>query len=369
MLVAETLANIDMPLVMKSIVIPLGVPAAVIIVALLFGIYLNRRIKNYINAHYTISAEDSFIFILLKGMQGLPVLFSLMFGLYVLIDILPLPATIDHILYCVLLTIVVFAIARLIARSLNALVEIKTQKLGRSTTSTTLLSNSITFVVYIIFGLTLLTHYGISITPLITALGIGSMAIAFGLQETLANLFAGVHLILSKQIRIDDYIKLASGEEGRVIDISWRFTTILSINGNAIIIPNQKIASTIITNYNMPKQELSITIEMGISYESDLDRVEASILDVARNVTAKLEGDTPTTPPALYFTKFGDFSIDLKVILHPSKFSNQNPLRHLFIKEVISRCRQEGINIPYPIRTVINTSQKEFEESNLSRRD
>lgn len=352
-MVYEALSKIDFHQLFNAVIVPIGMPAAIIIVALLFGIWINRKIKNYVASHISLSENDHIKAILLKSMQGLPIILSLMFALYILIDILPLPDKINHILYCILLTIVVFTIARLISRSINSLIEIKTSSLGYATSSTTLLSTSINAVIYVIFGLTLLSHYGISITPLITALGIGSMAIAFGLQETIANLFSGLHLLISKQIRIGDYIKLASGEEGRISDISWRFTTVISATGNAIIIPNQKIASSILTNYNMPVQELAVIVPIGVSYDSDLQKVEQITIEVARQVTEKIDGEVPAEPSVRFHT-LADSSINFNVVLHTSHFSNQLLLKHEFIKAIIERFRQENINIPYPVRTIIH---------------
>ena len=353
-MVAKLFSDIDLMTLMKEFVFPFGIPLLIIVVALFVGVWANRRIKEYLVNHYDVSSEDSFRYILFNGMQGLPVVMALLCALYILIDIIPLPKNVDHILYCLLLTVALFAVARLVSRCLNALIDIKTKKLGQSVSSTTLLSSIVNAMIYIVFGLTLLSHYGISITPLITALGVGSMAIAFGLQETMANLFAGMHLVISKQVRLNDFVKLASGEEGRVGDISWRFTTIISAAGNAIIIPNNKMASSIITNYNMPVTELTVIVPVGVSYDSDLDKVEQVALEVAKKVTRELEGDVVTTPPAVFYQSFGDFSINFNVVLHPSQFANQLPLRHRFIKEMLVRCREEGIEIPYPIHTVIN---------------
>ena len=75
--------------------------------------------------------------------------------------------------------------------------------------------------------------------PVLTALGAGGLASALALQDTLANLFSGITTIFSKQVRMGDYIKLASGEAGRVVDMNWRNTTIRTATGNMIIVPNR----------------------------------------------------------------------------------------------------------------------------------
>ena len=181
------------------------------------------------------------------------------------------------------------------------------------------------------------------------------MAVALGLQETLANIFSGLHLILSKQLRLGDYIRLSSGEEGRVTDITWRFTTLLGGSGNVIVVPNQKIASAILTNFSMPKQALSISVPVGVSYDSDLEQVERVTLEVAREVMERVDHKLDQEP-AVRFHTFADSSINFNVILHSSEFANQFLLKHEFIKALTKRYRQEGIEIPFPVRTIIQES-------------
>jgi small-conductance mechanosensitive channel len=98
-------------------------------------------------------------------------------------------------------------------------------------------------VVFAVGILTILETLGIPIIPLFTALGIGGLAVALGLQDTLSNLFAGIQVIAAKQIRPGDYVKLELGEEGYVTDITWRYTTIRSSPNNRIIVPNAKVSS------------------------------------------------------------------------------------------------------------------------------
>ena len=97
-------------------------------------------------------------------------------------------------------------------------------------------------------GLMLLRHFDISIAPILTALGVGGLAVALALQDTLANLFAGVHILMEEPIMLGDFIRLSSGEEGVVRDIGWRTTRIQTGGNNMIVIPNTKITSGILTN-------------------------------------------------------------------------------------------------------------------------
>ena len=185
-------------------------------------------------------------------------------------------------------------------------------------------------------------------------MGVGGMAVALALQETLANIFSGLHLILSKQLRIGDYIMLSTGETGRVTDITWRFTTIVPVGeSNMVVIPNQKIASATITNYSMPRRNVIISIPIGVAYDSDLEQVEQVTIQVADEVLEDVD-HAITKQPFVRFTAFGESSIDFNVFIQSSNFDNQALIKHEFIKRLTKKYRELGIDIPYPIRTVLH---------------
>ncbi|MBW2653184.1 MAG: mechanosensitive ion channel family protein [Deltaproteobacteria bacterium] len=212
---------------------------------------------------------------------------------------------------------------------------------------------SLTKIVIVSIGfLIILQTYGISITPILTAFGIGGLAVALALQDTLSNLFSGIQIILSKQVKTGDYIKLESGEEGYVMDITWRNTTIRMLPNNIVIIPNSKLASIIITNFCLPAKEMSLLIQVGVSYDSDLEKVEKVTIDVAREVMKTLAGGVTEFDPFIRYHTFDDFSINFTVILRAREFVDQYLLKHEFVKRLHERYNKEGIEIPFPIRTV-----------------
>ncbi len=326
------------------------VPACILAAALAAGILLNNLVNRRINNHMNL-ADDSPQYVLIHALRGLPLAWCMGVGLYWIINSIDISPSLARLCSYILFTIIIFTITRVIARTLSGLIDLHTQKSSTNMPKTSLLNNIVNIVIYAMGILVILQYYGISIAPIITALGVGGMAVALGLQETLANIFSGLHLILSKQVRIDDYIKLGVGEEGRVTDITWRFTTILSGSGNVIVVPNQKIASAILTNYSMPAQELTISIPVGVSYDSDLDKVERVTLEVAKEVMQRIETKL-NSDPAVRFHTFAESSINFNVILHSSEFSNQFLLKHEFIKALTRRYREEGIEIPFPVRTI-----------------
>lgn len=330
------------------------IPVCILVVALSVGIMVNRMIKRRIMQHLTIE-EATWQYVFIHALQGVPISFCLVVGLYWIVNTIDIIAPLVRIFSYILFTVIILTITRVIARTVSGVVDMQIERSRQRMPKTTLLNAILNGIIYAMGILVVLQYYGISIAPILTALGVGGMAVALALQETLANIFSGLHLILSKQLRLGDYIRLSSGEEGRVTDITWRFTTIVPVgDGNMVVIPNQKIASSIITNYSMPRHDIVIKIPVGVAYDSDLQKVEDVTLEVARQVLTdlneKLDADRQ---PAVRFYNFGDSSIDFNVLLHSARFDDQFRLKHEFIKALTARFRQEGIEIPFPIRTVI----------------
>src|SRR5207245_808248 len=129
--------------------------------------------------------------------------------------------------------------------------------------------------------LVLLAALGIQITPILTALGVGGLAVALALQDTLSNLFAGAHLLADKPIRVGDYVKVADTVEGYVVDIGWRSTRVRMLQNMVVTIPNKRVAESIITNYDMPDPRLTLLIRVSVDYGSDVELVERLLVDEA----------------------------------------------------------------------------------------
>jgi small-conductance mechanosensitive channel len=207
-------------------------------------------------------------------------------------------------------------------------------------------------VVLAIGSLIILQSLDISITPILTALGVGGLAVALALQDTLANLFAGIHVIASRYVKGGDYVKLESGEEGWVKDINWRHTSILHEDEYLILVPNATLATAILTNYNRPAIPIELEIELGVSYDSDLEKVEKVTLDVARSVQRDVPGALEEHEPWVWYDTFADYSINFRIHLMVQDYMSQFPVRSEFVKRLHKRYAAEGIEIPFPVQTV-----------------
>jgi small-conductance mechanosensitive channel len=206
--------------------------------------------------------------------------------------------------------------------------------------------------VFLVGALITLATIGVSVAPLLTALGVGGLAVGLALQDTLANLFAGFHLLVSRQVRPGDFVKLATGEEGYVEDVTWRYTTIRRLPNDLIIVPNAQLASAVTTNYSLPSSEQGILVEAAVAYEEDLNRVERVALEVARDVLRSVSGGVEGFVPLVRFHTFGDNGIGFTVVLRGKHITDQYLLRHEFVKLLHKRFVLEGITIPYPQRTI-----------------
>jgi small-conductance mechanosensitive channel len=202
--------------------------------------------------------------------------------------------------------------------------------------------------------LVILNGLGLSITPMLTALGVGGLAVALALQEPLANFFAGLFITLAGQIRVGDYVKLDSGQEGYVVDFSWRSTRLRMLANNLIVVPNAKLAQAIVVNHHLPSQDLAVLVEVGVDYASDLSHVERVVVDVGREVMRDVAGAVPEFKPFIRYHTFGDSSINFTVILRAKEFVHQYVIKHEFVKRLHTRFNDEGIVIPFPIRTIAN---------------
>lgn len=194
---------------------------------------------------------------------------------------------------------------------------------------------------------------GVDISPLLASGAIGGLAIALAAQDTFSNLFAGYFLIIDRPIRVGDFIRLESGEEGYVQEIGWRNTRILLLPNNLVVIPNSKVNQSIITNYYLPERQMSVHVWCGVSYDSDLERVETVTLEVARAIQSHVEGAVRDWEPILRWREFGDSAVRFLVILRVEEYTAQFAVQSEFIKALHRRFRREGIVIPFPMRTVV----------------
>lgn len=277
--------------------------------------------------------------------KGIPTLLGILIGLYVAMEILVIPPRPLLFLQQVFHSIVIMSLTLMVAHLGSGYLKHKLGKTSENFASTSILATTIDITVYAIGVLVLLESFGVSISPLITALGVGGLATALALQDTLANLFSGINILVSKQIKMGDFVKLSTGEEGHVVDMNWRNTTMKTRTENMTVIPNKKIASSIITNYAQPFAECSISIPLGVGYGSDLEQVEKVAVMVAKGILQETKGGVESFEPFIRYSNFAEVGINFNVIMRVKSVTDQDFIRHEFIKRIYKRYQEEKIII------------------------
>jgi small-conductance mechanosensitive channel len=282
------------------------------------------------------------------------------------INFLPIPAKILHltnrILWVTILCICLYCCSRILHLALDGW-------LAHRQVAVTM-REPIHFISNIVFAgfalMIVLDNLGVSLTAVWTTLGVGSVAVALALQDTLSNFFAGFYVHLDHPVHVGDYIKLDNGAEGYVSQLGWRSARIRNLGGNIIVVPNNKLASAIVTNFSLPDPSMSITIPVNVSYESDPSQVERVLSDEARRAVGSVPGLVTTDIPSVSFIPgFGDWAMQFGVNCKVTTFVDQYPVQHELRKRLLARLRSEGIRIPYPQRD-IHFRMEEADELQLS---
>jgi len=194
-----------------------------------------------------------------------------------------------------------------------------------------------------------LRHFNYDILSVVTALGIGSLAIGMAAKETLANMISGFTLMVDRPFRIGDRIQLASGQWGDVADIGLRTTKIKTVDNTLLIIPNSELCNTTIINLAFPDVRAKGRINVGISYDNDVERAKSLLVETALSVPEVLREPAPEA----FFVSFGDSALNVSLFFWVSEYGSVFATTDKINEQIIARFREEGITIPYPIRTVI----------------
>ena len=230
-------------------------------------------------------------------------------------------------------------------------------KTNKSLPSTGIFKGLTNFAIFSLGILFILQSFGISITPLITALGVGGLAVSLALKDTLSDLFGGINILLSKTMQEGDYVQLDNGYQGYVENVGWRYTTIRERANNIISIPNSVLSGSISKNFSSMDSAFRVPIQIGVSYDSDLDHVEKVALEVANDLYENLDCISKSYKPAIRFREFADSSINFFIYFQGKNFGDHNTILNSYIKKLHKRFRQEKIDIPYPIRTLIHKNE------------
>ena len=286
------------------------------------------------------------------------VLWCIVLGLWTGIEVArqteSLPQRLSQQVGMLLEVAVILSVTITVANALTTLVQGASERRSLGRPITGLGQVVVRGVVYIVGLLVLLGALGIQITPILTALGVGGLAVALALQDTLSNLFAGVHLLADKPIRVGDYVKVADSVEGHVVDIGWRSTRVRMLQNVVVTIPNKRVAESIITNYDLPESRMVLSIRIAVDYGSDPDLIERILLE---ETAQALRDEVPgllsePVPTVRLIPGFGEFSLDFTLACHVQSFADQFLVQHELRRRILRRLGAEGIRIPVQVRGV-----------------
>jgi len=216
-----------------------------------------------------------------------------------------------------------------------------------------LLRKVLVVVVYFLAFTIILSHFEINVTGLIATAGVASLAIALAAQDTLGNMLAGFMILTDRPFREGDRIELNNGMRGDVLHIGLRSTKILSREGKYVVIPNKDLANGQVINHVLPDPKMRLRIPVGVAYGTDMRKVKAIIRSILDENPRVLKDP----PPRIYFTEFGESSLNLLIRCWIEDARDQWPVTDEINMAIKDRFEAEGIEIPFPQRDIHIRSQ------------
>ncbi len=207
--------------------------------------------------------------------------------------------------------------------------------------------------VYSLGTLMAMSALNIPISPIWAGLGIGGIAVALAVQPTLANFFAGTYVVTEGELNMGDYIELSGGPSGYVVEVGWRSTKIRTMFNNLVIIPNSRMAESIVTNYYSPTPAMNVMVYCGVSYDSNLRQVEKIVMDASTKLVKESPHAIKNVEPWVGFEEFGDSNITFWVFIQAVDRLGSFTLTSDLVKIIHERLNEEGVEINYPVRKLI----------------
>jgi len=280
-----------------------------------------------------------FIFIILIGLN---------ISLKLLPELIPYQNLLDMAFFILYSLGIAWIVSRLMSFFISGWLRVKKQY----EKTPQLITKIISLIIYLLAILIILDHFQIEITPLVATLGLGGLAVGLALQSTLSDFFAGLHILSDKTLAVGDFVTLENGISGYIEDIGWRSTKIRTLPNTLVIIPNTKLADSIVTDESKPQKEMSVVVQCGVDYGSDLEKVEKITIKVAEKIQKTVPGAVRDFKPFIRYHTFGDSNINFSVILRVQEPVARYLAVHEFIKALKKQFDKEGIEISWPVRKV-----------------
>jgi small-conductance mechanosensitive channel len=261
----------------------------------------------------------------------------------------------NDLLYVVTVLFVIYALYNLFRVILDFYLEKRDVQRGEKSAYDLIpfVKKLILVVLFTIGLLIILYKFKVNISGIVLSLGIGSLAVALAAQETLSNMIAGFVILVDRPFRLGDRIRLPSGEIGDVFEIGMRSTKLLDFDNNLIIVPNAELVKTRIQNLTYPNTVSRIVVDVGVAYDTDLEKAKSILLELAKNhplITLEFE-------PLVFVVNFSASSIDLRLIARTLDYRNVYQIQSDLRESIKSEFKLKGIEIPFP-QMVIHKEEK-----------
>ncbi len=321
-----------------------------LVTAFALGFILNRVFH-----HWARKLQNSWGELFFSLLESLPIPLLVLIALYTGLESLPLPRQWEAMGAKLILALVILVLFYFPAKVLILFL----RRFGQREPALERVTEPASFIIRALFALVavivILENLGVHLTAVWTTLGVGSVAVALALQETLSNFFAGLYLVADRPINPGDYIKLDTGQEGYVVRIGWRSTSLRTLPNNIVVVPNSTLAKAVITNYSMPEDRMSLNIPVSVAYGKDPRQVEKILVEVAQEA-ARDQCDGLLSYPEPFvrlIPGFGASTLDFTLTVQVRQFVDQYLVQSELRKRILSRFQKEGIEIPFPTRSIL----------------
>ena len=350
--------------VLWEMVVGAGILAATIVVA-----FLLRLLLVHAGKRLTGSTKTTLLDFVVKAVSKPLLIFVIIYGAFFSLTSVTFLDSFQSRINQAWLVSTVIVVVYTLRRVTNAILnwygsEVATGSQSRVGENLLPLARRFINVSLIILGaLLIMDALGIEISPLLAGLGIGGLAVALALQPTLSNFFAGTYLVSGNVLRVGDFIEMEGGVRGYVAEVGWRSARIRTPYNNMMIVPNSRIADSILTNYSEPSMEMGMLVEAGVSYSSNLARVREVVLEEASRLIEEMPEADKRNQPWFGFWNFGDSNVEFWVWLQATDRGTSFVLKTELMIRLHERFDKEGIEINYPVRKLIYAPDSENSDS------
>ncbi|HEX9815744.1 MAG TPA: mechanosensitive ion channel family protein [Candidatus Thermoplasmatota archaeon] len=270
------------------------------------------------------------------------------------------------------ITVIVFAGALGFARLLRGLLQLPGKRDERWLGLSLIGSRVVAITVYTVAFLVVLNEYGIAITPMLTALGVGGIAVALALQDTLNNMFSGIWIQTQKAMRPGHFIKVEElNLDGFVEDVGWRTTKIRTLPGNIIEMPNKTVANSTITDFFQPVPKMGTSLTITTGFEADPEKIVPMMLEECMAASDEVSFVLKDPAPAARLNKATDNGWEFWMSIWVPFYYHQWNAQGYVLNRIRKRFLKEGVRMPYPIRETYTVEQHrpDVSEAITARRD